>query len=98
MTGKKLERAIKEQLAEIDRELDEYYSQYGCRTRAQRRALDHIQEHFSFSAIAAGHIEPIDGGVRFTDITGASGDFIYIDNTDSVYLKENMKGGAVNDS
>jgi len=78
-------KSVNQIMQEIDSYLDDVYGEF--KTKAQRRAYDHIQENFSCFAIAAGRIEPIDGGARFTDSTGASADFIYIENTDTVILK-----------
>lgn len=58
-----------------------------CNTITQFKVLRHLQREFEPSGVKS--LELIDNGIRLTDCTGASANFIYNAETDSVELYEN---------
>lgn len=61
--------------------------QIHCNTIAQFKVLRHLQREFETSGVK--NLELIDNGIRLTDCTGASANFVYNAETDRVELYEN---------
>lgn len=61
--------------------------QIHCNTIAQFKVLRHLQREFEPSGVKS--LELINNGIRLTDRTGASADFVYNAETGSVELYEN---------
>ena len=53
---------------------------------AQYKVLKHISEEFILEGIAS--LELIGNGLKLTDCTGDTADFVYDENTSSVIIKE----------
>ena len=53
---------------------------------AQYKVLKHISEEFIPEGIAS--LELIEGGLKITDCTGDTADFVYDENTSFVIIKE----------